>query len=156
MAHSRTSLFTIALLCASLAAPFAYAASVKLCARDEPALIDEGLTASVTAKLTGLGEGHLLVTLKATGAATPACPARPSELTFVTHQVIDAAAIVDGAVVFTVRTDPPLAAAPGCPAQRLADVEFVDAFLEVHQPPDAREPLFKAYCDLGGCTPIDA
>jgi hypothetical protein len=154
MTHSCTSKILTALLCVQITTPIAYAASVRLRARDEPALVDEGLTAAVTAGLAGLAHDDVLVTLKATGVPTARCPAERRELTFVTHQLIEAATIVDGAVPFTIRTDPPVAGVPECPNAELVDIEFTDAFLEVRQPPEANTPLLKAYCNRGGCVPI--
>jgi hypothetical protein len=154
MPHSRTSMIVAALLCALITTSITYAANVRLRARDEPALVDEGLTAAVTAGLAGLAHDDVLVTLKATGVATARCPAERRELTFVTHLLIEAATIVDGAVPFTVRTDLPVAGVPGCPKADVLDIDFTDAFLEVRQPPEAREPLLKSYCNRGGCVPL--
>jgi hypothetical protein len=153
MNQSRTSLITTAMLSGLITGPIAYAASVHLRAHDVPALLDEGLTASVSAGLAGLRADDVLVTLRATGAPRSGCPGAHAELTFVTHELIAAAAIVNGAVSFTVRTDPPIAGVV-CEHERVVDIEFIDAFLEVRQPPEARDPLLKAYCDLSGCTPI--
>lgn len=152
MPHSRTFTIVSALLCALLTTSLAYAASVRLRARDEPALIDEGLTAAVTAGLAGLAHDDVLVTFKATGVAR--CPTERRELTFITYLLIDATTIVDGAVPFTIRTDPPVAGIPECQHAKLVDIDFSDAFLEVRQPPEAREPLLKSYCNRGGCVPL--
>lgn len=155
MSHSRTSTISTALCCALITAPIAHAVGVHLGARDEPALVDDGLTASVGARLGGLAREDVLVTLKATGVPIARCQALRREVTFVAHELIDAAAIEDGAVVFSVRTDPPTVGVPECPDERLVDIDFSDAFLEVRQPPEAREPFLKAYCNLGGCVAID-
>ena len=128
----------------------AQAASVHF-RRGSPAFNDLGLSLKESVKLTGLGNGDLLVNLTATGIPTAVCEnpgggtqppgQNPVAITVGSGQVsIPSGQIKNGNVSFEVTTLPPpptIDGAPGCPnpqwTERITNVAFTSASLSVNQ-----------------------
>ena len=125
---------------ALLLATTAQAASVHFKGFRQPVLRDNGLTATVTGALAGLGNGDVLITVSANGVGTTRCRNQggneaPGQnkvpMVLTGTQTISASEIKNGTVSFRVTTLGPVeptAAQAGCPngnwSARFVDVAF--------------------------------
>jgi len=123
-----------------------YAANVHF--KGSPSMSDNGVTASVCGRLTGLGNGDLTLTLSGTGTTTTACvnpagnfaPGNPGDVSVSGVANILATSIKNGTVTFCVTTVAPEcsnAKECGCPnnnwAATITDVDFTSLTLTVVQ-----------------------
>jgi len=120
-------------------------------AKAQPSFTDNGLTLTARGSLVGLGNGDILVTLRATGNVTATCQNRggnqppgqnPAPVTLTGVDSIPAAEIKNGTVRFTVTTSAPTSPIPGAPdcpnpnfTETITDVQFTSATITVEQPP---------------------
>jgi hypothetical protein len=127
----------------------AQASSVHFKSFRQPVLKDNGLTATVTGALAGLGNGDVLITVSAQGFGTTRCRNQggneaPGQnkvpLTLSGSQTISAAEVKNGTVSFRVTTSgpgDPTAAEAGCPNSnwdaRFVDVTFTGYTITVQQ-----------------------
>jgi hypothetical protein len=133
----------------ALTVGLASASSVHL-SRDRVTFTDNGLTLSSTGRLTGLGNGDILVEIAATGSPTATCtnPAgatqppgqNPAEVTLRGTQSIPASEVKNGNVTFNVTSQPPASPVPGAPdcpgskwTETITDVAFTSATVSVTQ-----------------------
>jgi hypothetical protein len=139
----------VALFAALAVAPNALASNVHF-KKGSPVFTDLGLALNASGKLTGLGNGDILVDLTAVGQATSTCtnPAganqppgqNPAEVVLSGTEAIPDSQIKNGNVSFSVTTsapESPVAGAPGCPSshwtQTITDVAFSSATITVYQ-----------------------
>ena len=127
----------------------AQASSVHFKSFRQPVLKDNGLTATITGALAGLGNGDVLITVSAQGVGTTRCRNQggneaPGQnkvpLLLTGTQTISASEIKNGTVSFRVTTQgpaAPTAAEAGCPnsnwAARFVDVAFTGYTITVQQ-----------------------
>lgn len=140
---------TAAVLVLGLSATVALAASVHFKQNRVPKLTDNGLTASVSGALSGLGNGDVTITVFAEGEGTtvltsPGGNAAPGQnkvpLTLVGTQSIPSSQVKNGNLSFRVSTEAPETPTPeeaGAPNHNwtveLTDVEFTSYTLVVEQ-----------------------
>jgi len=114
-----------------------------------PSFTDQGTTLSSTGKLTGLGNGDIVVTLTATGTPSATCTNKggnqapgqnPATVTTSGGEAIPAGAIKNGTVTYNVSTAAPAQPTPqaaGCPSGNwtaaITDVAFTSATVTVTQ-----------------------
>ena len=138
-----------AALVLGLSATVALAASVHFKQNRAPRLVDNGLTATVTGALTGLGNGDVTITVIAEGygstvLTSPGGNAAPGQnkvpLTLVGSQTIPSSQIKNGNLAFSVTTETPETPTPaeaGAPNNNwtvaLTDVGFTSYTLVVEQ-----------------------
>ena len=132
-----------------LSATFAVAASVHFKQNRKPTIADNGLTATISGALSGLGNGDITVTVTAEGVGStiltsPGGNAAPGQnkvpFTLVGTQSIPASEIKNGNVSFSVTTEAPTTPTPkdaGAPNNNwtvvLTDVRFTGYTLTVEQ-----------------------
>ena len=132
-----------------LSATVAVAASVHFKQNRKPTIVDNGLTATVSGALAGLGNGDIMVTVTAEGVGStiltsPGGNAAPGQnkvpFTLVGTQSIPASEIKNGNVSFSVTTEAPKTPTPkeaGAPNNNwsvtLTDVQFTGYTLTVEQ-----------------------
>src|SRR5438132_5038119 len=112
---SKTNKLTIVAAAVLIAVPLVYAASVHFNPRT-PTFIDNGTTLEALGRLTGLGNGDLVIHLTAKGSTNTTCTSpggnqaagqNPGGVTVAGDQPIPADAVKNGAVSFDVSTQPP-------------------------------------------------
>lgn len=125
----------------------ALAANVQFKTHHEPVYSDEGTTLSVTACLTGLGNGDVFIDLDATGIAETEChnpagnhaPGQDETISAGGELLIPESEIKNGTVCFTVETDEPRVTSTEaeCPNRRwsaeVIDVEFLGGNCTIEQ-----------------------
>jgi hypothetical protein len=117
----------------------------------EPALTDLGLALQAAGSLAGLGNGDVLITMRAQADVTATCAnpsgheapgQNPAPLTVSGSQAIPEDELKNGNTPFHVETIAPVASilgAPDCPnvqwTEAIVDLSFTAAVISVEQPP---------------------
>lgn len=166
----------------TLTVGLASAASVNL-SRSRATFTDKGLTLSANGKLTGLGNGDLVVEVIATGNPSATCtnpggstePAgqNPAEVTTKGALAIPEGSIKNGTLTFTVETARPVTPIPGAPQcpnsnwrEDITNIAFTSATINVYQPvvinadktfsiPTGAVPVLTARCTFDPATADD-
>jgi hypothetical protein len=138
----------------------AFASSVHFKNNTTPSVRDNGLTASASGALSGLGNGDILIRLIATGIPEAYCvnpgtgehrpPGQnPAEITLVGTLFIPSTDVKNGNVSFTVTTAGPITPTPkeaGCPSNKwtveIVDIVFTSATIQVFQDANGQNGIF--------------